>query len=110
MISAYVITLACAHAYYGEACRKGSEAFGKQTGIEQTTGTLEGMGRDRAKTVARTYLGNDTIRMAGLVYGGYHVYQTKSVKFEIPNYGLADHVEAQIQTTSGQLNFKWHFN
>lgn len=101
--------MACQNAYYNDACRKASEAFAKQTNIEQNITSMEGQGKLLAKGVAKDYLGDRSIRYAGLLYIGYHMYATKSAKFELPNCGIADHIETQVNTTSGQLDFKWHF-
>lgn len=109
MLTAYAIQLACANAYYSDACFKASDAFMKQAGIERDVGSLEGWTQGKVKHYVFTFIGEDGVRYAGFLIGGYHIVVSRTVTLNCPTLGLANSISTDLSPSEGKLNFRWNF-
>lgn len=92
-----------------EACSKGLQAAGKQTGIEQNIGTAEKKLENNAKEKAQDWIGNTGMDIVGGTVFLAKTISDKSVKFDIPNMGIADKITSEVGTEKYYLNLVWRF-
>lgn len=92
-----------------EACVKAAEAGSKQSGIEQNVNQAQKKAEDQAKEKAKDMLGQTTIDVVGGTVFLAKTISDKSVKFDIPNMGIADKITSEVGTEKYYLNLVWKF-
>lgn len=109
MIISYLIQLGCANMTAGDACHKASEAFVKQSGLEQNFSAVESWSRNEANRYAKAYLGDDVMKSGAVAYGAYHTVVTRTLTLKCPTFGIANSITSEIHPDSSKLTIEWKF-
>ena len=109
MLPSLILQLSCGSAYitYSDACNKATDAFLKQTGMEQHLLSLEKYGTGNARKIATEALGNTTMRTLASATAVYKIVQNKEIVFPLPSMGLSDSLNTTLTPTSGKVDFGW---
>lgn len=108
---ALMITSACI-SFSGnghEACSKAAEAGAKQSGFEQNVDLMEKNVTQKADKEARILIGTTTFDIVG---GTVFIAKTvvdKSVKLNVPTFGLCDKISTQVAPNKYSLHLEWGF-
>lgn len=92
---------------FKEACQKGIEAGAKQTGLEENVNKAEKRAEFLAHNQAVNLVGNTTIDIVGGTAFLYKTVTEKSIKLDLPTFGLCDNASSQIGDKSYYLNISW---
>lgn len=92
-----------------EACSKGLEAAGKQSGIEQNIGAAEKKLEDNAKDKAQDWIGNTGMDIVGGTLFLVKTAKDKSVRFSTPTLGICDKITTEVGTEKTGINLEWRF-
>lgn len=92
-----------------EACSKGLEAAGKQTGIEQNIGKVEKKLENNAKEKAQNWIGDIGMDIVGGTLFLVKTANDRSVRFNTPTLGICDKITTEIGTEKTGVNLEWRF-
>lgn len=92
-----------------EACTKAAEAGARQSGIEQSVKRAQDKVEDKAKEEAKDLIGKTGMDVVGGTVFLAKTISDKSVKFDIPNMGIADKITSEVGTEKYYLNLVWRF-
>lgn len=109
MLPSLILQLSCGSAYitYSDACNKATDAFLKQTGMEQHLTSLERYSTRNARKIATQVLGDTTMRTLASATAIYKIVQNKEIIFPLPNIGISDSLNTTLTPASGKVDFGW---
>lgn len=110
-VVALMIAAACANLSgpQKDACQKGLEAGGKQSGAEQIIYSTQKKIENNAKEAVQSFLGEEGMGVAGGTIFLTKTVINKSVKFSLPTLGICDKVTNQVGPDKYSLLMEWHF-
>ena len=94
---------------YDMACNKALEAGTKQTGIYQQSEQVENKSLEYVTEKGEKNLGKPVAVVLASGPFLYKSYKEKTLRFNVPNFGLCDRISNEITPNSYSVKFGWHW-